>query len=87
MRRWMRIIARLYPAGWRARYGDEFDALLEDVRPGGRYPRRRSAAATTAAGTRGGGSADRLILLRGLLRVLEQEVQRLVRLDVVGDTA
>lgn len=34
MRRWMRFIARLYPPGWRARYGDEFDALLEDVRPG-----------------------------------------------------
>jgi hypothetical protein len=29
----LRILARLYPAGWRARYGAEFDALLEDVTP------------------------------------------------------
>ena len=27
--------ARLYPAAWRARYGAEMDALLEDVGPGG----------------------------------------------------
>jgi hypothetical protein len=27
-------LARLYPAAWRARYGDEFDALVEDSRPG-----------------------------------------------------
>jgi hypothetical protein len=32
----MRLVARLYPSGWRRRYGDEFDALLEDVRPGWR---------------------------------------------------
>ena len=25
-----RFLVRLYPAGWRARYGDEFDALLEE---------------------------------------------------------
>ena len=24
------ILIRLYPAGWRARYGDEFEALLEE---------------------------------------------------------
>jgi hypothetical protein len=29
----VRILARLYPASWRARYGAEFDVLLEDVRP------------------------------------------------------
>ena len=29
----VRILARLYPASWRARYGAEFDALLEDVQP------------------------------------------------------
>src|ERR1035438_9844257 len=26
---------RLYPAAWRARYGEELDALLEDAGPGG----------------------------------------------------
>jgi hypothetical protein len=29
----VRILARLYPASWRARYGAEFDALLEDISP------------------------------------------------------
>lgn len=33
MRRWIRWAARLYPAAWRQRYGAEFDALLEDIRP------------------------------------------------------
>lgn len=33
MRRSIRWAARLYPAAWRARYGDEFAALLEDVAP------------------------------------------------------
>jgi hypothetical protein len=32
----VRNLARLYPASWRARYGAEFDALLEDVRPSAR---------------------------------------------------
>jgi hypothetical protein len=32
----VRILARLYPASWRARYGAEFDALLEDVTPSAR---------------------------------------------------
>jgi hypothetical protein len=27
-----RLLARLYPARWRERYGDEFDALIEDSR-------------------------------------------------------
>ncbi|HEV2448063.1 MAG TPA: GNVR domain-containing protein [Candidatus Sulfopaludibacter sp.] len=31
MKRWMRCAARLYPASWRARYADEFEALLEDA--------------------------------------------------------
>jgi hypothetical protein len=31
MRRLARCFARLYPRRWRARYGREFDALLEDV--------------------------------------------------------
>ena len=31
MKRWVRCAARLYPASWRARYGDEFEALLEDA--------------------------------------------------------
>ena len=30
MKRLLRLAARLYPRGWRARYGVEFDALLED---------------------------------------------------------
>jgi hypothetical protein len=29
----VRFLARLYPASWRARYGAEFDALLEEVAP------------------------------------------------------
>ena len=33
MRRMRRILARLYPSKWRARYGEEFDALLEDESP------------------------------------------------------
>ena len=33
MRRWIGWIGRLYPGRWRARYGAEFDALLEDVTP------------------------------------------------------
>jgi hypothetical protein len=36
MRRLIRLAAWLYPAAWRARYGAEFAALLEDVKPGGR---------------------------------------------------
>jgi len=36
MSRVIRFIARLYPLAWRRRYGVEFDALLEDVRPDGR---------------------------------------------------
>ena len=30
MRSWIRLLAWLYPTGWRERYGPEFDALLED---------------------------------------------------------
>jgi uncharacterized protein involved in exopolysaccharide biosynthesis len=33
MRRVTRFLARLYPSTWRQRYGDEFDALLEDTKP------------------------------------------------------
>jgi hypothetical protein len=29
-----RFLIRLYPANWRARYGEEFEALLEDSSPG-----------------------------------------------------
>ena len=36
MRRLMRFAAGLYPAAWRARYGEEFEALLEDIGPGWR---------------------------------------------------
>ena len=31
MRRWIRLAARLYPQAWRARYGEEFEALVEDA--------------------------------------------------------
>ncbi len=30
----LNLVLRLYPKWWRERYGDEFNALLEDVRPG-----------------------------------------------------
>src|SRR3954470_15547161 len=33
MRRWIVLAARLYPRAWRHRYGEEFDALVEDMRP------------------------------------------------------
>src|SRR2546430_670518 len=36
MRTLIRFAAWLYPRSWRERYGVEFDALLEDVRPGWR---------------------------------------------------
>jgi uncharacterized protein involved in exopolysaccharide biosynthesis len=36
MRRAIRLAMRLYPRAWRERYGREFEALLEDVRPGWR---------------------------------------------------
>ncbi len=32
MKRLSQLLARLYPAKWRERYGDEFDALIEDSR-------------------------------------------------------
>jgi uncharacterized protein involved in exopolysaccharide biosynthesis len=33
MKRATRLLIRLYPATWRARYGDEFEALVEDSSP------------------------------------------------------
>src|SRR6185369_17203332 len=33
MKRRLRLAARLYPRNWRDRYGDEFEALLDDVSP------------------------------------------------------
>ena len=36
MRRWILLAANLYPRAWRERYGEEFQALLEDVNPGWR---------------------------------------------------
>jgi hypothetical protein len=33
MRRILRLLVRLYPLAWRSRYGDEFEALLEDRAP------------------------------------------------------
>jgi hypothetical protein len=34
MKRIAQFLMRLYPANWRARYGDEFEALIEDSSPG-----------------------------------------------------
>lgn len=31
MRRWIALVGRLYPRAWRERYGEEFDALLDDA--------------------------------------------------------
>jgi hypothetical protein len=36
MKRLLQIAARLYPSWWRQRYAREFEALLEDVKPGWR---------------------------------------------------
>ena len=36
MRRWLKLAARLYPRAWRERYGEEFDAVLQDYQPGWR---------------------------------------------------
>jgi hypothetical protein len=33
MKRLLRAAARLYPRAWRDRYGEEFDALVDDLRP------------------------------------------------------
>jgi hypothetical protein len=33
MRRLILLLARLYPRSWKQRYGEEFDALLEDLNP------------------------------------------------------
>jgi capsular polysaccharide biosynthesis protein len=36
MGRWLALAINLYPPRWRARYGEEFRALVEEVRPGWR---------------------------------------------------
>jgi hypothetical protein len=36
MKRWILWTARLYPRAWRERYGEEFDALVEDAGAGWR---------------------------------------------------
>ncbi len=33
MKRLLRVAARLYPPAWRVRYGEEFDALIDEMRP------------------------------------------------------
>ena len=33
MKRWIALVAKLYPRSWREEFGEEFDALLDDVRP------------------------------------------------------
>src|SRR5882724_10639903 len=37
MKAWLRWSARFYPRAWRERYGEEFDALLEQVDAGWRH--------------------------------------------------
>ncbi|HXE63515.1 MAG TPA: hypothetical protein VN519_08230, partial [Bryobacteraceae bacterium] len=36
MRRWIGLAALLYPRNWRAEFGEEFRAVLDDVKPGWR---------------------------------------------------
>jgi hypothetical protein len=36
MRRWPALATNLYPQAWFDRYGEEFQALLEDLDPGWR---------------------------------------------------
>lgn len=36
MKRLIRLAARMYPKPWRDRYGDELEALLDDIGGGGR---------------------------------------------------
>ena len=36
MKRLIRLASRLYPSSWRRRYAREFEALLDDVKPGPR---------------------------------------------------
>lgn len=36
MKRLFRLAARLYPSWWRQRYASEFEALLDDMKPGWR---------------------------------------------------
>ncbi len=36
MKRWIRFVSLFYPRGWREEFGDEFDSVLDDVRPGWR---------------------------------------------------
>ena len=33
MKRLISLVARLYPRSWRAEFGEEFDAVLDDVKP------------------------------------------------------
>jgi hypothetical protein len=37
VKRLTHFLARLYPASWRKRYGDEFEALVEDAKPTWRH--------------------------------------------------
>jgi hypothetical protein len=72
-----RRLLRLYPEGWRARYGDELEALIVDASGGGRVPWRtrldvaRSAASErlAAAGLGDGGTAGERVR-GGVLLVL-----------------
>ena len=36
MKRWIRFVALFYPRGWREEFGEEFDSVLDEVRPGWR---------------------------------------------------
>ena len=64
-----RFLVRLYPAGWRARYGDEFEALLEE-RPLGPFDVADIALAAIDAHIRPRGAAAAGDHTRGVLMTL-----------------
>jgi hypothetical protein len=54
MRQWIALAGRLYPRVWRERYGEEFDALLEDAPADWRQLRNVTRGALRMQLTRGG---------------------------------
>jgi hypothetical protein len=53
MRRWIHLAAALYPRSWRAEYGEEFDALLDEMRPSWRVLRNVFGGAIAMQLTKG----------------------------------
>jgi hypothetical protein len=64
-----RLLVRLYPAGWRARYGDEFEALLEE-RPIGPFDVADIVLSAIDARLRPRGAAGASDHTRGVLMTL-----------------